>query len=122
MQQSTNKQTGKLGEDLAAHYLKKNGYTILHRNYATRYGELDIVATKNNKVCFIEVKTRSNLLKGKPHEAVTYRKIQHLKFAAEIYLLKNKIKDCKLSLDSISIILNPDNTALEIKLFENVIT
>lgn len=116
------KSIGKIGEDFAANYLQKQGYTILHRNYSTRYGELDIIAKKGNKISFIEVKTRSNLLKGKPYEAVTYYKIKHLRSAAEIYLLKNKIKDCKLSLDNISILLNTDNSIKEIFLYENIIS
>lgn len=48
---------GNSGEDKAASYLEKNGYSILHRNWRTRCGEIDIIAEKGNFLVFVEVKT-----------------------------------------------------------------
>ncbi len=45
-----------MGEDLAAEYLKRRGYKILHRNFRTRFGEIDIVAKKGKTLVFVEVK------------------------------------------------------------------
>ncbi|QQG44851.1 MAG: YraN family protein [Candidatus Roizmanbacteria bacterium] len=114
------KSLGYTGEDLAVNYLLEKSFTIINRNYHTRMGEIDIIAKKTDKLHFIEVKTRSNLNKGKPYEAVNQHKIHHLLKAAQFYLLKNKIKGCKLSLDVISIWLNSDNTIKEILYFENI--
>lgn len=114
------KKLGKTGEDIATEYLKDNGFTILQKNFATSLGEIDIIAKKDNKVCFIEVKTRSNEDKGKPYEAVNKRKISHLKSASTLYLLKNSHKECKLSLDTISIVLNKDNSIKKLMYFENI--
>lgn len=50
---------GKFGEDIACVFLKKHGYKILERNYLRKWGELDIVAKKAKKLCFVEVKTVS---------------------------------------------------------------
>ena len=50
---------GKFGEDIACLFLKKHGYKILERNYSKKWGELDIVAKKAKKLCFVEVKTVS---------------------------------------------------------------
>jgi putative endonuclease len=97
--------TGKLGETLATDYLKNKGYSILHRNYRTPLGELDIIAKKNDTICFFEVKTRSSDKKGKPYEAVNFYKLQHLKRAIELYVLQNKLQTYKLSLSVISIII-----------------
>ena len=51
------KQIGNLGEDKASEYLKKNGYTIIIRNFRTKRGEIDIIAVKDDILVFIEVKT-----------------------------------------------------------------
>ena len=51
---------GKAGEDAAAAYLERNGYEIRDRNWRKNHLELDIVATKDNELIIVEVKTRSN--------------------------------------------------------------
>ena len=50
---------GKFGEDVACMFLKKHGYRVVERNYLRKWGELDIVAKKAKKLCFVEVKTVS---------------------------------------------------------------
>ena len=50
---------GKKGEQLVAHYLKKDGFEILAMNYTRRCGEIDIIARKNEVLAFVEVKVRS---------------------------------------------------------------
>jgi putative endonuclease len=50
---------GRLGEDYAYEYLIKTGYTIIDRNYLRKWGELDIVGRKSNKIHFVEVKSVS---------------------------------------------------------------
>lgn len=50
---------GKIGEDCACDYLRKEGYKILERNYLKKWGELDIVAQKGKKIHFVEVKSVS---------------------------------------------------------------
>lgn len=52
-----NKDIGKLGEDIACKYLIKKGFFIVCRNYRKRWGELDIIADKDNHIHFIEVKS-----------------------------------------------------------------
>jgi len=99
---------GRIGEDLAQQYLISLGYMIKERNYRTKLGEMDIIATKNNTLYFCEVKTRIGDLHGKPYEAVTYRKLQHVHRAAQAYLLQKNIKNSKLSLQVISIELFPN--------------
>ena len=55
------KTLGDWGEQVASTYLETQGYEILARNYHSRHGELDLIATKNKKRLYlIEVKTRSN--------------------------------------------------------------
>ena len=51
---------GKKGENLVIEYLKQQGFTILAQNYRQTYGEIDIVAQKQELIAFIEVKLRTN--------------------------------------------------------------
>ena len=62
---------GVKGEQLAVDFLKDKKYEILERNYATKLGEIDIIAKQNNRIVFIEVKQRESLRYGYPREAIT---------------------------------------------------
>ncbi len=117
---STNRQIGQIGEEIATQFLLKKGEKILDRNFHGRYAEIDIICQKANKIRFVEVKTRLGLGKGKPHEAVDHRKIKSLERAIQYYLLKYPHKDCKLSLDLVSIVLKDDHSVESIKYFENI--
>ena len=79
---------GKYGEDFAAEYLKKNKYKILERNYKNRYGEIDIIASKNKVTVFVEVKTRFSSSYGSPYEAVDFYKRRRITNSAKAYLVK----------------------------------
>ena len=77
---------GAWGEDRAAEYLVRNGYVILKRNFHSRFGEIDIIAEKNNTICFVEVKTRKKSSYVMPGEAVTAGKQRKIILTAEFYL------------------------------------
>ena len=51
-------QTGRLGEKLARRHLESLGFKIVDSNYRTRWGEIDLVAEKNEELVFVEVRTR----------------------------------------------------------------
>lgn len=69
------KNVGKIGEDTACKYLESKGYEIECRNFRTKAGEIDIIATSPDDVCvFVEVKTRKNDLFGRGSEAVDKKK------------------------------------------------
>ncbi len=50
---------GKLGENIACRYLKGRGFEIIEENHTRKWGEIDIVASKDRKLYFIEVKSKS---------------------------------------------------------------
>ncbi len=77
---------GKSGEKLAADFLEQSGYKIMFRNYWCRVGEIDLIAQKNDCVHFVEVKTRTGDIYGRPSESVTWRKIDKMRLAAESYM------------------------------------
>lgn len=77
---------GKLGEELAVEYLKKNGYTILETNWIFQKAEIDILAKKENTLAVVEVKTRSSIEFGLPQDFVKPKKIQLLLKAVDAYI------------------------------------
>ena len=83
-------------EDLAVEYLKSLGYKILHKNYHSRFGEIDIVALKDNTLIFVEVKGGRSKALGDPAERVDRRKMERLLRCIEEYLSKRPAEDYKL--------------------------
>lgn len=114
------KDLGALGETLGVSYLQNVGFLVIDRNVTTQWGELDIIARKGKCIYFVEVKTKVSDKKGKPYEAVTYRKLRSLKRAIDFYLMKHDYKTYKLALSVLSIELHEDKSVKEIKFFESV--
>jgi putative endonuclease len=81
--------TGVLGEKMAAEYLSEKGFTILHQNWRHSHWEVDVIASLNNTLHFIEVKTRRTQKFGYPEDDVTKKKIQNLINASEEFLFIN---------------------------------
>ena len=77
---------GIYGEELAKTWLTNNGYEVLHRNWRYSHWEVDIIASKNKVLHFIEVKTRSSKAFGNPEESVSDAKINNLVNAADQFL------------------------------------
>ena len=84
------KQIGDLGENFATRLYESLGYTIVDRNYHSRYGEIDLIAENDNILCFVEVKTRNLRSLGTPAEAVDFRKQKKLTLTAITYLGENE--------------------------------
>ncbi|MBD5584517.1 MAG: YraN family protein [Clostridia bacterium] len=93
---------GKKGEKQACAYLKREGWKILERNYKNPFGEIDIIAKKDEVYAFIEVKTRLSDIFGTPSEAVgSMRKRKYILGAN--YYFANKMIDCTVRFDVIEI-------------------
>ncbi len=88
---------GKLGEQLTAKTLKKQGYKVLLTNYVTPFGEADIVAKKDETLVFVEVKTRTTNKFGTPAEAVGSKKQQKYQNIANYYLQQNNLEEVNVS-------------------------
>ena len=95
---------GRSGEAKAVNYLKKRGYKILERNYSTALGETDIIARQGDVLVFIEVKTRTDDIFGRPSEAVTYRKQNKYRLMAMQYTVKENLYDKPVRFDVIEIL------------------
>jgi len=102
---------GQSGEALAARFLVKADYRILSRNFHSRYGEADIVARdKNQKIVFVEVKTRSNRFFGLPAEAVDARKFYKIyRTAMHFFATQNPPPPLSWRIDVIAVELRQGN-------------
>ena len=94
---------GAWGENQAAEYLQQRGYAVLERNFHSRFGEIDIIALKNNTICFVEVKTRKKSSYIMPAEAVNYRKQRRIILTAEFYLSQHYSENKAVRFDVIEV-------------------
>lgn len=79
---------GRRAEDAAATYLARRGYTVLDRNWRTRWCEIDIVAQKDQVVYFVEVKYRRSDCWGSGLDYITPAKLRQMRFAAEFWIAR----------------------------------
>ncbi len=108
------RQLGRLGEALAAELLETHGYKIVARNVRTPLGEIDLVARQGKTLVFIEVKLRRSLQFGTPAEAVTLRKQQRLRRAAQFYLMQYPQQAESIRFDVIAILWQGDRPQIDI--------
>jgi len=112
---SNKAETGAKGEQLAAEYLKDNGFEILEHNYRYRHAEIDIIAKKENLLIFVEVKTRTKIDFGYPEEAVDGKKALKVNEGAEQFIYENDWTG-DIRFDIISVV---NGSETEIKHFED---
>lgn len=105
---------GRSGEETAVNLLKDNGYKVLARNYRTRIGEIDIIASDKDTLCFVEVKTRSSSRFGLPYEAVSKFKQRQISKAALLYLKENNLLGKKARFDVVSVVYSKDGPNLRL--------
>jgi ribonuclease HII len=98
----TTKQIGDNAESIAADYLTGIGHDILERNWKTKFCEIDIVSVKGVTFYFTEVKYRKSAAWGTGLEAITNKKQQQMKFAAEFYMAHHKLNDVAMKLVAIA--------------------
>lgn len=102
---------GKNGENLAENYLRQKGYQVLERNWIYNKQEIDIIASIDEFIVFVEVKTRSTEIWGNPEEAVSDTKIKRIVNAADFYIKEHDIEKFA-RFDIIGIITNKQKTQI----------
>lgn len=108
-----NRRVGTIKEEIAAEYLENKGLKIVAKNYRCRYGEIDIVATDDRYIVFVEVKYRADSSKGFPQEAVTKKKQKTISFVAKYYMMQSNLElDTPVRFDVVAI-LGEDITHIE---------
>ena len=102
---------GNVAEDKAADFLVENGYMIIERNFYSRFGEIDIIATKNGVLHFIEVK--SALSYELAVQNITPKKISRLIKTGDVYMKKNAL-DVNFMYDGVIV------TPTQVEMIENI--
>ena len=109
---SPTRRFGNEGEDLVAQWLESHGAIILHRNYQTRLGEVDIIATKGDVIAFVEVKTR-NTEYFPISQTVTWSKQQRIIKAAKHFILYQRVIDKTYRFDVATVVLDRGQNKIE---------
>lgn len=111
------RERGIRGERYAADFLADRGYDLLARNWRCRYGEIDLIATDQETVVFVEVKTRGGYDFGGPWEAVTPAKQNRIRRLASIWLAERQGSWVPVRFDVVGVMLEagipPSITHLE---------
>ncbi|MGB3922197.1 MAG: YraN family protein [Minisyncoccia bacterium] len=132
---------GDIGENVACDFLKKRGFQIVGRNYLKKWGEIDIIAEKDNMIHFVEVKSarldgrsggqvsrvtldnkvsHGTLGEFRPEDNMHPWKIRRLHRAIQTYLLENNIeKDWQL--DLITVKINEKERKARAEILENIV-
>jgi Ribonuclease HII len=97
------KMKGDRAETVVCEYLMRLGHKIVERNWRTRFCEIDIVSTYENKVYFTEVKYRRSDTYGGGLEAITRPKLKRMKFAAEMFVKIERMNDFDMLLSVASV-------------------
>jgi putative endonuclease len=99
--------SGRRGEDLAHRFLRRQGFTIVARNYRSRtgLGEIDLIAWEKDRLAFVEVKSRVTAEFGTPDRAVDPEKQAHLGRAAREYARRAGIEWERTRFDIVSVLL-----------------
>ena len=114
-------ETGRLGEKIAAGYLKERGYRVVTVNYRCPEGEIDIIARHGKFLVFIEVRTKTGRDFGSPEESITYQKRKRLRATAYHYLMEHDSLSSLWRIDFVAVELDKDGMPGRIELIENAV-
>lgn len=122
---------GLLGEEIACKFVKNKGYIVLTRNYRENWGEIDIVAEKDKKISFFEVKSVSceiyDDVSGvtrdfRPEEKVSASKIKKMARIIQSYILDKKVSDeTDWDFNVLCVFVDVSKKRSVVKMIENVV-
>jgi putative endonuclease len=129
---SETQKLGEIGENIAVKFLMKHGFSVLDRNYTKKWGEIDIIAKKADKLYFIEVKSvsRDNLSnvsqetldEYKPEDNMHPWKLKRMSRTIQTYLLSQKIEeDREWQVDLVVVFLDIKNKKARVKVVSDII-
>ncbi len=132
---SNTQKIGELGEDVACKYLEKNGFSILERNYTKKWGEIDIIAQKDDVLYFVEVKSKSVSIldfvsqkfdqndteTSRPEDNMHPWKIKRLRRVVETYLISRRLGYTNWQFDLLVVYLDLEERRARVRKIENII-
>lgn len=129
---SKSQKIGEIGENIAVKFLVKHGFAIKERNYTKKWGEIDIIAEKDNKLYFVEVKSVSRItLSDVTHETDDdYRpednmhpwKMKRMARTIQTYMLSDRIPDDQeWQVDLFVVYLDIKNRKAKVKVIGDII-
>lgn len=95
---------GAYGEDVALRHLLDRGLVLLDRNWRCASGEIDLVLRDGDDLVVCEVKTRTSLVAGSPHEAVSATKLERLKVLGELWCEHAGLRPGGLRIDLVAVL------------------
>ena len=116
-----NRTFGDFGERVAASHLESHGYTILERNWSTRVGEIDLIASRGDDLVFVEVRSRKGRDFGAPEESITGRKRQHLLDTIGFYLEQHPDSPPNHRIDLVVLELDRKGRVMRVEQIENAV-
>ncbi|HTE49155.1 MAG TPA: YraN family protein [Candidatus Paceibacterota bacterium] len=128
---SERQKIGEIGENVAVKFLVKHGFSIMDRNYTKKWGEIDIVAEKNDKIYFIEVKsvaretlsevTHETMDQYKPEDNMHPWKLKRLARIIQTYLLYKNLDEKEWQVNLLVVFLGLKDKNAKIKVVEDII-
>ncbi|MDP2737056.1 MAG: YraN family protein [bacterium] len=116
-----NQRIGEFGETLAKNYLIKHGYKIIDANVKLSYQELDIVASKDDIIVFVEVKTRISQFYGPAENAFQFTKLERFRRGIEMYMGSKKLYTQEFRADLITVDIDHLKKTAKIKHYKDVV-
>lgn len=107
-----NRALGAYGERVAAAHLTEQGMVLLDRNWRCDEGELDLVLRDGDTLVVCEVKTRTSLDHGTPHEAVTDAKLDRLRRLAQRWADAHGVHPPRCRVDLVAVLQTGRGRAL----------
>ncbi len=125
---SDTQKIGLVGEDIACKFLVQHKFKILERNYTKKWGEIDIIAMKDNKYFFVEVKSKKvpsidfvSYETGRPEDNMHMWKVRRLSKTIQTYLIHNRLGNTVWQFDLLVVYLDISNRRAKVKVIENII-
>lgn len=110
---------GERAESLAARFLETEGFSILGRNYRTRFGEIDVVAEEKGQIVFVEVRSLGPGAGHSPEETIGWAKQKRLCRAALAYLQQKGLEGRPARFDVIAILEGDPSTGARLRHLRN---
>jgi putative endonuclease len=125
---SDSQKIGQLGEEVACEFLMKHGFSVLERNYTKKWGEIDIIAQKQGKRYFVEVKSKQvesmnnvSYETNRPEDNMHPQKMKRLRRVVETYLISKRQGYVDWQFDLLVVYLNIEKRLARVRVVENII-